>query len=265
MKRTSMKTMKKRSVGGLCCTAIILYTVLLPVRTRAEMPVDVALVIAADVSFSMDAEEKRLQQQGFVDAFRDPDVLNAIRNGATGRVAVTYLEWGGANRQRIVIPWRIIDGPASAERFARNLETSRPARFKRGTSLAGALRRSYELLQERGGSAARRVINISGDGLDNHGWDLASARAKVLADDITINGLPIVYKGLLEGVVTGTTTKEVDPGLLATYFEREVIGGSFAFVEPVVARENYTDAIRRKLIREICAPAYAGVAAGARP
>lgn len=101
------------------------------------------------------------------------------------------------------------------------------------------------------------MINISGDGIDNNDPRLADARSAVVADDITVNGLPIVYKGLLEGIVTGTTQREVDPRHLTTYFERRVIGGPFAFVEPVIARENYADAIRRKLIREIRAPIFA--------
>lgn len=243
----------------MCCAAILFCTISICEPARAETLVDIELIIAADVSLSMDQEEKQLQQQGFIAAFRDPDVLDAIRNGPVGRIAVTYLEWGGENRHRIVIPWMIIDGPQSAERFAGQLEKSRPAKFKRGTSLAGALLRARELFRERTGSAARRVINISGDGIDNKGRDLADARSAVLADDITVNGLPIVYKGLLEGVVTGTTRHEVDPLVLTGYFEREVIGGPFAFVEPVVARENYTDAIRRKLIREIGAPIYAAL------
>jgi hypothetical protein len=251
--------MKRQLVGSLCCAATILCALSLSGRVRAETPVDIELVIAADVSLSMDQEEKQLQQEGFVEAFRDPDVLDAIRSGGMGRIAVTYFEWGGHNRHRIVIPWTIIDGPESAEHFARRLETNRPARFNRGTSLASALLRSRQLLQERGGSATRRVINISGDGRDNGELELARARSVTLAGEVTINGLPIVYKGLMEGIVTGTTQREVDPRLLTNYFERQVIGGQFAFVEPVVARENYADAIRRKLIREIRAPMFAGL------
>jgi hypothetical protein len=243
--------------ASLCCTALLLCAVLAP--ARAETPVDIELVIAADVSISMDQDEKWLQQQGFVAAFRDPDVLDAIRSGPMGRIAVTYFEWGGESRHRIVIPWMVIDGRQAAERFAAQLERSRPARFKRGTSLASALLRSRQLFGQRSGSAARRVINISGDGTDNSEPKLAAARSEALAGDVTINGLPIVYKGLLEGIVTGATQSEVDPKLLMTYFEAQVIGGPFAFVEPVIARESYAQAIRRKLIREIRMPIFAGL------
>lgn len=251
--------MNMKAAGSLCCTALLLCALSVLGPARAETPVDIELIIAADVSLSMDQDEKRLQQQGFVAAFRDPDVLDAIRSGPMGRIAVTYFEWGGENRHRIVIPWMIIDGRQAAERFAAQLERTRPAKFKRGTSLASALLKSHQLFRERSGSAARRVINISGDGIDSKSPDLADARSAVLADDITVNGLPIVYKGLLEGVVSGTTRHEVDPGILTSYFEREVIGGPFAFVEPVIAREDYTAAIRRKLIREIGASIYAAL------
>jgi len=226
---------------------------------RAEMPVDVQLVVAADASISMDREEALLQQQGFVAAFRHPDILRAIDSGPTARIAVTYLEWGGDGRHRIVVPWMLIDGAETALRFAERLETSRPARFKRGTSISSALLRSHDLLQRSGFSGARRVVNISGDGVNNKGPDLAHVRARLLADGVTINGLPIVYKGVLDGVVAGSVIR-ADPAFLIDYFERDVIGGPYAFVEPVTAIENYADAIRRKLVREIAVPTYAELA-----
>ncbi len=253
--------MNGRSAGSLCCAALLLCAVLLP--ARAETPVDVELVIAADVSFSMDRDEKTLQQQGFVQAFRDPDVWAAIQSGVTGRIAVTYFEWGGEGRHRIVVPWTVIDGAESAEHFAQLLESNRPARFKRGTSLSNALIVSRGLLRQRSVAGARRVVNISGDGVDNHDQNLSYARTMLVADGITINGLPVVYKGLLEGVVSGRTRLETDPRLLIGYFEREVIGGPYAFAEPVITRESYTDAIRRKLIREIGALTYAELGNGA--
>ncbi len=233
-----------------------LCAALLP--AHAEVPVDVELVIAADASVSMDREEALLQQQGFVEAFRHPDILRAIETGPTGRIAVSYLEWGGDSRHRVVVPWTLIDGAESARRFADRLEASRPARFKRGTSISSALLRSHDLLQQSGYAGARRVVNISGDGVNNKGPDLAHVRARLLANGVTINGLPIVYKGLLDGVVAGSEL-QTNPTFLIDYFERDVIGGPYAFVEPVTAIETYADAIRRKLMREIAAPIYAGL------
>lgn len=254
--------MRGRSVSALYAAAMLLQAAILP--ARADMPVDVELVIAADVSISMDREEALLQQQGFVEAFRHPDILRAIDSGPAGRIAVTYLEWGGDRRHRVVVPWVLIDGAESAGRFADRLETSRPARFKRGTSISSALVRSHDLLQHSGFAGARRVINISSDGVNNKGPKLAHVRARLLADGVTINGLPIVYKGLLDGVVAGPAVR-ADPAFLIDYFERDVIGGPYAFVEPVTAIESYADAIRRKLVREIAAPMYAGADSAATP
>jgi hypothetical protein len=157
------------------------------------------------------------------------------------------------------MPWTLLDSAESAERFAMRLEASRPARFKKGTSLSSALLRSHDLLRQSGYTGARRIINISGDGVDNDDERLARIRSMVLADGITVNGLPIIYKGLLEGVVADTEKVEADPMRLMRYFERKIIGGPFAFVEPVVTHHDYADAIRRKLIREVLLPTYAAL------
>lgn len=249
--------MGRKSVGGLCAAAMLACAALVPARAEGRIPVDVELVVAADVSVSMDTHETALQQQGFVEAFRHPDIVQAIESGATRRIAVTYLEWGGNNRHRVVVPWKLVDSAASAHRLARRLERNRPARLKRGTSISSALLKSYELFQRSPYAGARRIINISGDGVNNKGPDLAAVRAGLLAAGVTINGLPVVYKGPVDGVVSGLDAP-ADPSLLIDYFERQVIGGPYAFVEPVAAIESYTDAIRRKLLREIMAPIHAG-------
>jgi hypothetical protein len=238
---------------------MLLCTALVPARAEIRGPVDIALVIAADVSISMDREETQLQQRGFVEAFRHPDILRAIESGAVGRIAVAYLEWGGENRHRLVVPWMVVENAESALEFAERLERSRPGRFKRGTSISSALLRSYDLLQHRAFSGARRIINISGDGVNNKGPDLGSVRARLLAAGVTINGMPIVHKGLLDGVIAGAEEVPTAPEFLIDYFEQAVIGGPYAFVEPVTAVQSYTDATRRKLIREITAPIYAGL------
>jgi hypothetical protein len=229
-----------------------------PVAARAETPVDLELVIAADVSVSMDREEKRLQQGGFVDAFRHPDILAAISSGAYGRIAVTYIEWGGNKQQRVIVPWMLIDGPESAHRFSRRLEQSRPTKMVRGTSISSALMKSAELMLDNGFKGSRYVINISGDGTNNKGPELRDVRAALLAGGITINGMPLIYEGLLEGV-TEDPQFESPARMLVRYFEDEVIGGPDAFVEPVRHLGDYAAAIRRKLQREIEAPAYSAL------
>lgn len=229
-----------------------------PAAARAETPVDLELVIAADVSVSMDREEKRLQQEGFVEAFRHPDILAAISSGTHGRIAVTYIEWGGDRQQRVVVPWTLIDGRESAHRFARRLEQSRPTKMVRGTSISSALMKSAELMLDNGFAGARYVINLSGDGTNNKGPELRDVRAALLASGITINGMPIIYEGLLEGAIEDPQF-ESPARMLVRYFEDEVIGGPDAFVEPVRHLGDYAAAIRRKLQREIEAPAYSAV------
>ena len=229
--------------------------IVLSAYARADVLVDVELIIAADVSISMDREEKRLQQQGFARAFRNPEIVQAIQSGSLGRIAVTYFEWGGANQQRVVVPWMLIGDAGSAEKFSERLEKSSPARLLRGTSLSGALEKAADLFRQGQFSGARRIINISGDGVNNKGSELEPIRAALISSGVTINGMPIVLKRLLEGVIDGAGFS--DPKLLIGYFEDEVIGGPHAFVEPVTAEQNYTDAVHRKLLREIGAPTYA--------
>lgn len=215
--------------------------------------VDVQLAIAADVSISMDREEKLLQAAGFAAAFRDPDVIHAITGGPTGRIAVSYFEWGGARNQRTVVPWMVIDGVESAWRFAEQIERSRPGKLRRGTSIAGALGHALDLFDAGGIAAGRRIVNLSGDGPDDRALDLRSVREKLLDSGVTINAMAVVYKSLLDGVVDGVEDTMTPADMLA-YFEENVIGGAGAFVEPVWAISDYADAVKRKLLREIRSP-----------
>ena len=131
---------------------------------RAETELDLQLAIAVDVSFSMDAEEQALQRQGFIDAFRSAAVSDAIRRGAVGRIAVAYVEWAGAEDQKLLVPWTVIEGPESAAAFADEI-ARRPTRRASRTSIAGAIDFSVRLMDEGGFTAPRRVIDVSGDGL----------------------------------------------------------------------------------------------------
>ncbi|MBB4273897.1 DUF1194 domain-containing protein [Rhizobium mongolense] len=208
--------------------------------------VDMQLVIAADVSTSMDAQEKALQQRGFVEAFRRPEIIEAIAAGRNGRIAVTYVEWGGEGQRRLVIPWTIITNETDSWLFSLKLEVSLPAKIHRGTSISGILSYADYLIRSSGYDATRSLINISGDGVNNKGRDLMPVRAGVLARGITINALPVVYGGLL-----GDEEEAISPENLLAYFRSEVIGGPDAFAEPVAAPEEYSPAIYRKLLREI--------------
>jgi hypothetical protein len=250
MKLTWFTLRNIRILIGISASAVVL-----PLPVAAEALVDVQLVIAADVSISMDRQEKQLQQEGFARAFRHPEIVRAIQAGPLGRIAVVYFEWGGERQQRVVIPWMLIDGAASARRFAEDLEDRSPSKFIRGTSLSGALEKAAELFANSKFSGGKRVVNISGDGMNTQGREIEPVRRALVDLGITINGMPIVYKGLLDGVVRDREIPH-DPQQLIDYFEQHVIGGSEAFVEPVVAMRNYEDAIHRKLLREIGLPIY---------
>ena len=209
----------------------------------ADVSVDLELVLAIDVSGSMDADEHALQRQGWVAAFRHPGVLEAINAGYLGRIAVTYYEWAGPASQVITAPWMLIDGKASAERFARVLE-GQPRAFIRGTSISGGLLFGAELFHGNGFTATRRVIDISGDGPNNVGHPVEKARDQVVRQGITINGLPLMLKEHWAHGWPGTDSLDV-------YFKDCVIGGRGAFMVPVRGKVHMARAIRRKLIQEI--------------
>ena len=141
----------------------------------AQTEVDLALVLAVDISYSMDDDEQVLQREGFIDAFSSPLVHEAIARGAVGRVGVTYMEWAGSGDQKVVVPWRVIEGAETALAFAAEL-ARQPTRRARFTSISGALDFSAGLLAESGLFAARQVIDVSGDGANNNGRNVSEAR-----------------------------------------------------------------------------------------
>jgi hypothetical protein len=207
----------------------------------ADERVDLELVLAVDVSGSMDADEQILQRSGYVDAIRSTEVMDAIRTGLTGAIALTYVEWAGPSAQRIVVPWTRIDGPAAAEQFTARLLAA-PLGTMRGTSISGGLLLSAMQFQGNGFEGLRRVIDISGDGPNNMGPPVIPTRDQVLALGIVINGLPITLKpGGGYGSIHG----------LDTYYANCVIGGPGSFIVPVTDRSQLVDAIRRKLVLEI--------------
>lgn len=208
---------------------------------RAETDVDVALVLAVDVSRSMDPDEQELQRQGFIDAFRSSQVHDAIKNGMVGRIIVTYFEWSGVDYQHVIVPWTVIDGPDAAVKFADTLHDTPIGRLRR-TSISGAIDFGAKLLDQTGVEPIRRVIDISGDGPNSSGRDVVAARDEAVAKGITVNGLPIMLK---------RPTGFGDMENLDLYYKACVIGGEGAFVVPVRERHQFADAIRTKIIREI--------------
>src|SRR5215212_8538910 len=157
-----------------------------PGTARADVEVDLALVIAVDISYSMDPEELALQRQGFAEAFRAPVVHEAIRSGMLGRIAVIYMEWAGIGDQRVMVPWTVIEDPQTAGAFADRVAAV-PVRRAQRTSISGAIDMGVKLLGQSGVDAARRVIDVSGDGANNQGRPVTQARDDALAQGITVN------------------------------------------------------------------------------
>jgi hypothetical protein len=206
-----------------------------------QTDVDLELVLAVDVSLSMDLEEQRLQRDGYVAAFRDPEVHKAITSGSRGRIAVIYMEWAGAPTQQVVVPWTVIDGPAAARAFADRLEAV-PISRARMTSISAALQYSARLFETSGARGVRRVIDVSGDGPNNAGMPVVPVRDDVTAKGIVINGLPIILK-LAAGFF--------DLPDLDQYYVDCVIGGAGSFMIPIKQRSEFQTATRRKLLLEI--------------
>ena len=211
-------------------------------QSAAETPVDVQLVLAVDVSYSMDPDEQQLQREGYMAAITSTEFMQALRHGMHGRVAVTYFEWAGIHHQQIIVPWRLIDGPESADGFAADIARARYTRASR-TSISGALLFGMPLFEGSGYRGLRRVIDVSGDGVNNNGPLVTVARDEVLAKGITINGLPIMVKR------PSTATMDIEE--LDIYFEDCVIGGPGSFVIPIKDRNQFKEAIRTKLVLEI--------------
>jgi hypothetical protein len=211
--------------------------------TRADaVPVDVELVIAVDVSYSMDPEEQKLQREGYIRALTSREFLTALREGAHGRIAITYFEWAGQHDQKIVMPWRLIDGPEAADAVAAEIENA-PYRRASRTSISGGLIFGSKLFEESGYRGTRRVIDVSGDGANNAGDLVVPTRDGVLAQGIIINGLPIMLKRPNPGTL--------DIENLDVYYEDCVIGGPGAFVVPIHNTDQFIDATRTKLILEV--------------
>ena len=211
-------------------------------RVAGSLDVDVELVLAVDISYSMDPDELALQREGYVEALTSPEFLNALKNGMHGRVAVTYVEWAGVIDQKVVMPWRLIDGRTSAETAAALINRA-PQRRAYRTSISGALTFSAQLFDENGYRGIRRVIDVSGDGTNNQGPMVALVRDEVVGKGITINGLPIMLKR--------PNPSTMDIAELDIYYEDCVIGGPGAFVVPIRERDKFRDAIRTKLVLEI--------------
>jgi hypothetical protein len=216
----------------------------LPISSAADEAnrVDVELILAVDISYSMDMDELALQREGYALAITSKEFLQALKTGPTGKVAVIYFEWAASTDQKIVIPWRVIEGPESAGAVAEEILKA-PLRRASRTSISGAINFAMPLFDTNDYHGIRRVIDISGDGPNNNGEPVTNARDAALARGVTINGLPIMSKE------TNYATMDIEN--LDIYYEDCVIGGAGSFVVPIKNREKFKEAIRTKLVMEV--------------
>jgi hypothetical protein len=211
-------------------------------QNSGGIPVDVELVLAVDISYSMDTDEQELQREGYIQALTSREFMHALRQGMHGRIAITYFEWAGEREQRIIVPWRLIDGPESADAVAGEIARA-PFRRAARTSISSALLFAMPLFGGSGYRGLRRVVDVSGDGVNNNGPMVTLVRDELLAQGIVINGLPIMYKR------PNFSTLDIEE--LDVYFEDCVIGGPGSFVIPIKNRDQFKDAIRTKLVLEV--------------
>jgi len=231
-------------VSGLaiCLAAAALIAPAPAFAKDGPTPVDVELVLAVDISYSMDPEEQRLQREGYIQAIKSTPFLNAIKSGAYGRIAVTYLQWASQQDQDILLPWTVIDGPETARQVAETLGGA-PYRRAQRTSISPAIDTALKLFEGNGFHGVRRVIDVSGDGTNNNGRPVTEARDDAVRQGVTINGLPLLLRPSSWGFN--------DISNLDEYYEDCVIGGVGAFSIPIKERAQFESATRTKLVLEI--------------
>ena len=204
--------------------------------------VDVELVLATDISYSMDMDELAIQREGYAQAIVSKEFLQALKALSNGKIAVTYFEWAASTDQKIIIPWRLIDGPETADAVANEIMKI-PVRRASRTSISGAIYFAMPLFEQNPYHGMRRVIDISGDGPNNNGAPVEGARDEALSKGIVINGLPIMVKE------PSYSTMDIEN--LDWYYEDCVIGGPGSFVVSIKDRDKFKDAIRSKLLLEV--------------
>ena len=223
--------------------AAVVFAVPVAHAQNSKTQVDLELVIAVDVSGSIDPVEARLQRDGYYAAFTNSKVINAIMTGPNRRIARTYMEWAGAHYQRTLIDWTIIDSADAARQFVAKLADIPPT-TQRWTSISGAIDYAMRLLRESPFEGTRRVIDVSGDGTNNNGRSVILARDEAVAQGIVINGLPIIND-------RPTSWGGMPERNLDKYYEDHVIGGPGSFIVVADGFEKFADAILSKLIQEI--------------
>ncbi|WP_209010861.1 DUF1194 domain-containing protein [Labrenzia sp. PHM005] len=245
------------NVGRILPFLCVAFALAMPAQARDYLPsklfakqytynpaneVDVELVLAVDISQSMDTEEQEIQRAGYVSALTSQEFLDAIQVGPIGKIAITYMEWGGVDEHFVVADWTIVQDATSASHFASKISEA-PLRQVQRTSIASALEKSVWMVQHNEYQGLRQVIDISGDGPNNQGGSVTEMRDRMVQAGVTINGLPLMMK----------SNKNTWQAMLNLdhYYEDCVIGGPGSFAIPVRSKEGFADAIRMKLVMEI--------------
>jgi hypothetical protein len=239
---------------GLALGAVVVVAVLGPQARRAgaagaPVAVDAAIVLAADVSRSIDDDEFALQRRGYADAIQSQQLLDAVSTGPHGAIALAYVEWAGEGEQAIVVDWMVLRNSTDAAKFAAAL-TASPRSFLGRTAIGAALDFAMGLFAEGGVAADRKVIDVSGDGTSNQGRAAGEARDAAVNAGAVVNGLSIFNRRAAAG--GGYLALHTNPpGGLAQYYRDNVIGGPGAFVLPIDDFGKFGDAMIRKLTAEI--------------
>jgi hypothetical protein len=222
---------------------IAALTILLAPTARAE-DVDLELILAVDVSTSIDENEFALQRNGYAQAFLNPDVIAALRSGPHGRIAVAYIEWAAAESQKLVVPWTVLSDAESGQLFAEEILAA-PRSFRGWTSISGAIDFAMATFGESPHAGTRRVIDVSGDGVNNSGRPAENARDDAVGKGVTINGIVI-----MNDIPSPMSLWRTEPPL-DDFYRENVMGGPGAFVIVVEDFTTFGQAIRNKLLREI--------------
>jgi hypothetical protein len=225
----------------------------------AAEQVDLLLVLASDVSRSVDAAKFKLQRDGYMAAVSNPRVIEAIKSGPHGRIAICFIEWSGVGAQKVVIDWMMIDGAKAAQDFAGQLDEAQRS-FADRTSISGGIDFAMAQLEHAPFQAARRTIDVSGDGTNNSGRDVTAARDEALAQGVTINGLVILSEQPLSWNADHTNP----PGGLDAYYRNNVTGGPNSFVMVAENFNTFGQAILNKLVAEVAAAEHTEQAAAAQ-
>jgi hypothetical protein len=227
-------------------TLLFLCVALIPTGALAADPVDLLLVLAVDVSRSVDATKFQLQREGYAAALSNPRVIDAVQSGRNGRIGVIFIEWSGVGNQKVVIDWTMISDAEGAKGFGDRLLEA-PRSFADRTSISGGIEFAMAQLALAPYGAARRTIDVSGDGTNNSGRDVTTLRDEAVSRGIVINGLPI----LSENPMSWNPDHTNPPGGLEAYYRNNVIGGPGAFVMVAKNFNTFGEAIINKMIAEV--------------